>query len=140
METGVTPEPRDWEATAERLVFLPDSGGSHRRLSTTVCSSVHQGTAKHFWERNGRGGDSSAHAYHHSRRGGCKNLHFCRRLAFAGRVMCRSNRVKLACSDSEALILRDSWSVRLSWTRELSCRSPGCYRSRSECHCRALRW
>jgi hypothetical protein len=42
METGVTPEPRDWEATAERLVFLPDSGGSHRRLSTTACSSVRQ--------------------------------------------------------------------------------------------------
>jgi hypothetical protein len=39
VETHVTPEPRACGAKAERLVFLPDSGSDHRRLSTSACSS-----------------------------------------------------------------------------------------------------
>ena|SRR2546423_13462256 len=43
METYVTPEPNACRATAERLIFLRDSGGGHGRLPTSACSSVGQG-------------------------------------------------------------------------------------------------
>ncbi len=42
-------KPRACGAKEERLVFLPDSGGGHRRLSTSARSSVRQGMARHFW-------------------------------------------------------------------------------------------
>ncbi len=31
------------------MFFLPDSGSRQRRLSTSACSSVRQGMARHFW-------------------------------------------------------------------------------------------